>query len=117
MQVANSAGHASSPLAGYGNLSLRVSVQTKSGGAEIHAHLDDLMIVQQGKATLITGGTLIQRQELANGGAKGAGIQNGVSQEINAGDVILIPAGVPHQLVVPAGTVYAALVAKVKEPE
>lgn len=116
IELANNSGHASASLTRYGNVALTLSVLTKSGGGEIHAHLDDLMIVQQGNATLITGGTLIQRQELPNGGAKGVGIQDGVSRHIAAGDIILIPAGVPHQLLIPPGTVYAALVAKVKEP-
>lgn len=113
---ANEAGHASVSLAGYGNVSLQLSVMTRSGGGEIHGHLDDLMIVQQGTATLITGGKLVDPQALPNGGAKGSGIQNGASQTIAPGDVVLIPAGVPHQLLIPSGTTYKALVAKIKEP-
>lgn len=116
IRLANGKGHASTVLAGYGNVRLTISVLTRSGGAEIHPHLDDLMIVQKGSATLVTGGTLTQREDLPNGGVKGTGIQNGVSQQIGVGDIVLIPAGVPHQLLIAPGTVYASLVAKVKEP-
>jgi mannose-6-phosphate isomerase-like protein (cupin superfamily) len=90
-------------------------VRTTSGGGEIHAHFDDLMIVQQGSATLITGGSLIDPKQGANGETKGTGIKDGVTQTIGVGDYVIVPAGVPHQLIIPPGTIYAALVAKVKE--
>jgi quercetin dioxygenase-like cupin family protein len=31
------------------------------------------------------------------------------------GDVVIIPAGVPHQLLIAPGMVYSSLVAKIKE--
>jgi hypothetical protein len=31
------------------------------------------------------------------------------------GDVVVVRAGVPHQLLIPKGTLYSALVAKIKE--
>jgi mannose-6-phosphate isomerase-like protein (cupin superfamily) len=107
-------GHGTGVLARYGNLALQVSVLTRSGEGEIHAHLDDLMIVQQGSATLITGGTLVDRRELPNG-SKGSGILNGKTQILHVGDVVIIPAGVPHQLLIAPGMVYSSLVAKIKE--
>jgi mannose-6-phosphate isomerase-like protein (cupin superfamily) len=108
-------GSSGSTLASYGNLALKLSVRTTSGGAEIHAHYDDLMIVQQGSATLITGGTVIDAKLGSGGETKGTGIQNGKSQIITVGDVVIIPAGLPHQLLIPPGTLYSALVAKIKE--
>jgi len=46
-------------------------VRTTSGGAEIHAHYDDLMIVEQGNATLITGGTVIDAKTDSDGEDQG----------------------------------------------
>jgi mannose-6-phosphate isomerase-like protein (cupin superfamily) len=112
---AKSSGSSGTTLASYGNLALKLSVRTSSGGAEIHAHYDDLMIVQQGSATLITGGTVLNAKVNSDGETSGTGIQNGKSQAIAVGDVIIIPAGVPHQLLIPPGTLYSAMVAKVKE--
>ena len=57
--VAQQKGSSGSTLYTGGNLALKTSIRTTSGGAEIHAHADDLMIVQQGSATLITGGTIV----------------------------------------------------------
>jgi hypothetical protein len=31
------------------------------------------------------------------------------------GDVVIVPAGLPHQLLIPPGVVYAAMVAKIRE--
>jgi|SRR5271166_2837015 len=112
---AKTSGSSGSTLASYGNLALKLSVRTASGGAEIHAHYDDLMIVQQGNATLVTGGIVINAKMDADGETRGEAIQNGKLQAISAGDVIIVPAGVPHQLLIPPGSTYSALVAKVKE--
>jgi hypothetical protein len=34
---------------------------------------------------------------------------------IEVGDVVIVPAGVPHFIQIPPGTVYSAFVTKVKE--
>ncbi|HUB28867.1 MAG TPA: hypothetical protein VL967_04190 [Terracidiphilus sp.] len=102
-------------LADYGSHRVQISVRTASGGAERHAHWDDVMIVQQGSATLITGGSIVGAKTSADGETKGTSIQGGKSQAIAPGDVITVNAGVPHQILVPAGVTYSALVIKVKE--
>jgi len=112
---AKTAGSSGSTLASYKNLALKLSVRTASGGAEIHAHYDDLMIVQQGSATLITGGTIVDAKADKDGETKGTRIESGKTQTIAPGDVIIVPAGLPHQLLIPPGTLYSAMVAKIKE--
>ena len=113
---ATAKGSSSATLASYGNLGVMLSVRAANGGGEVHQHFDDLMIVQQGNATLVTGGTLVDPQTGPNGEMKGTSVKDGTSQAITVGDVVIVPAGVPHQLLVPAGTTYSALVAKIKEP-
>jgi mannose-6-phosphate isomerase-like protein (cupin superfamily) len=106
----------SAVLGSYGNLTLRLYVRKVSGGGEIHAHFDDLMIVQQGTATLVTGGTLADRKELPNGESRGSSVVGGTSRKITVGDVVIVPAGVAHQSIVEPGSTYAYMVAKVHEP-
>jgi quercetin dioxygenase-like cupin family protein len=36
-------------------------------------------------------------------------------QTISVGDIVHIPAGIPHQLIIAPGTAYSSLVVKVKE--
>lgn len=112
---AQAAGSSGSTITGYGNLTLKLSVRTASGGAEVHAHYDDLMIVEQGSATLVSGGVVLNAKTGSDGETHGSGIEGGTRQSLAVGDVVVVPAGVPHQLLIPPHTLYSALVAKVKE--
>jgi mannose-6-phosphate isomerase-like protein (cupin superfamily) len=104
-----------STLGDYGTHAIKLSARTPSGSAEIHAHFDDVMLVTEGKATLITGGTVVDGRTGADGETHGASIRDGISQTISVGDVVHIPAGTPHQLVIAPGTTYSSVVIKVKE--
>lgn len=113
--AAKATGSAGPVIASYGNLGLMLSVRTANGGGEVHKNFDDLMIVQQGSATLVTGGSLVDPKPGDNGEIRGISVKDGNSQPLKVGDVVIVPAGLPHQLLVKPGTVYAAMVAKIKE--
>jgi len=91
-------------------------VRTVSGGAEIHAHWDDVMLVEQGTAKLVTGGTVVGGKTDADGETRGENVSQGHAETIEKGDVITVRAGTPHQLLLDPGTIYAAVVIKVHEP-
>src|ERR1051326_3173859 len=64
-----------------------------------------ILLVLDGAGTLDTGGKLANPAplhsddpdlKLVGSGSRGSGIQNGQSRRISKGDVIIIPAGVPH---------------------
>ena len=114
-QQAKDKGSSGSTLGDYGTHTLKLNERTASGGAEIHARFDDVILVVEGKATLITGGDVIDAHAGDSGETTGSSIRNGVAQPIAAGDVVHIPAGTPHQLLIAPGTTYSALVIKVKE--
>lgn len=114
-QLSRAKGSSGATLGDYATHAIKLSQRTVSGGAEAHAHFDDVMIVMQGKATLITGGELIDAHTGVNGESTGSGIRNGIVQPIATGDIVHVPAGVPHQLLIAPGTTYSALVIKVKE--
>lgn len=108
-------GSAGPVIASYGNLGLMLSVRTASGVGELHQHFDDLMIVEEGSATLVTGGSLVDPKPGANGEIRGTSVQGGTSKAIGVGDVVIVPAGVPHQILLAPGMVYKSMVAKIKE--
>lgn len=108
-------GSSGAALGDYTSHKIQLSVRTASGGAEIHAHYDDIFVVEQGHATLITGGTVIDPKTNPDGETKGSGINDGHSQEIAVGDVVHIPAGTPHQLKIADGVLFSSIVVKVKE--
>jgi mannose-6-phosphate isomerase-like protein (cupin superfamily) len=105
----------SATIASYGNLRLMINVRTESGVAEVHQKADDLMIVQEGTATLVTGGALVDPKTKETGEIRGSSVQGGTSKTISAGDVVIVPAGVPHQILLAPGTICKTMVAKVKE--
>jgi mannose-6-phosphate isomerase-like protein (cupin superfamily) len=108
-------GSAGDFIARYGNLGVEISVRTANGVGELHNNFDDLMIVKEGTATLVTGGSLVDPKPGVDGEVRGTSVAGGESKKIGPGDVVIVPAGVPHQILVPAGTVYKSLVAKIKE--
>jgi mannose-6-phosphate isomerase-like protein (cupin superfamily) len=114
-QTAKPSGSSGAVLGDYKSHSIRLSVRTASGGAEVHAHFDDIFVVTQGSATLITGGSVVDGQTSADGETKGSRIQDGASQKIGKDDVIHVPAGMPHQLIIAPGDVFSAIVVKVRE--
>lgn len=113
---AQSKGSAGATLVDYGTYKMQLSVRAQSGGAEVHAHWDDVMVVEAGSATLVTGGTVVDGTTDADGETHGSKIEGGETQTLNAGDTVTIRAGTPHQILLASGTVYEALVVKVHEP-
>ncbi len=80
--------------------------ETPPGVAALHHKVTEVYHVLDGSATLVTGGTIVDSKErsadiksvrLEDGpSASGPSIRGGASQQIKTGDVIVIPAGVPH---------------------
>lgn len=64
--------------------------------AEMHESADDVFHVLEGSAAVTLGGTLIAPHEISPGEWRGTGITGGSEQDVHAGDLILIPRGVPH---------------------
>ena len=63
---------------------------------EIHMKEADLFYVIDGSATQVLGGTVIGGKETAPGQVRGSKIDGGVSYRLSKGDVMWVPAGVPH---------------------
>jgi mannose-6-phosphate isomerase-like protein (cupin superfamily) len=76
--------------------SVLVVRRTKPGQAEVHTELTDVWYVIDGSATFVTGGMLNDSKTVAPHELRGTGVAGGVSRHISKGDVIDIPAGVPH---------------------
>jgi glc operon protein GlcG len=69
------------------------------GEAEYHEHFVDVMHVVEGRATVVTGGTLVRPREVATGELRARAVEGGTRHELGEGDVLAIPNGVPHQFV------------------
>lgn len=114
-EEAKANGSGGAVLADYGSHNLRISTRAADGGAEIHAHFTDIFYITKGEATLVTGGTVVDPMTNADGETLGKSIRNGDTRQIVTGDLVHIPAGMPHQLLIPKGTVLNYIVVKVRE--
>ena len=80
--------------------------ETPPGVAAVHFKVSEIYHVMDGAGTLVTGGAMVNAKarpadavsvRLEDGpGASGTAIEGGVTRRIKAGDVVVIPAGVPH---------------------
>ena len=108
-------GSASETLQEYPRHSVMLSVRLRSGVAELHEHFADLFFVLEGRATLVTGGSVEKAQTVAPGEIRGSAVVGGKSQELRAGDAAHVPAGVPHQMLLAAESQLTCIVLKVQE--
>ncbi len=67
-----------------------------AGQAEVHAKDADIIYVLEGKATFVTGGTVVDPKTTAPDEVRGKEIQNGETRQLEKGEVVIVPAGTPH---------------------
>ena len=97
----------------YGNHFTLLGYRDGTGSAEVHQHDADFFVVESGEAILVSGGTLVNSKTEKEGEIRGTSIQGGERHPLGQGDVVHIPAGVPHQLVIEKGKPFTYFVVKV----
>jgi quercetin dioxygenase-like cupin family protein len=91
-------------LGAYENHRLRMLYRNRDGNPEQHDHEVDVIIVRSGAGTLVLGGTMIGRRPGSGEGEHlGSSIEGGERHPLAAGDLLHIPAGIPHRFLVPEG--------------
>lgn len=108
-------GTASTKLTEYPNHYTMVALRHKNGGAELHENFADFFYVVKGHGTLLTGGPIQNEKIVSPGEHRGSALEGGAQTVVNKGDVVHIPAGVSHQLLIPSGSTFVYFVIKVKE--
>jgi glc operon protein GlcG len=89
--------------------------RTGPGEVEFHSWVTDIMYVLDGEATVVTGGEMLERRRTGPGEYRAAATRGGTSQRLAKGDVMVIPAGVPHWFAEVPGTL-SYYVVKVVQP-
>jgi len=100
----------------FNNHLLQISHRDHSGNVEVHLTKVDVMVIQSGTARLLYGGEGVGLHSTAENELQGTTIKGGTMIRVNPGDVIHIPAGVPHQFILDPGETITYLVVKVVEP-
>jgi mannose-6-phosphate isomerase-like protein (cupin superfamily) len=88
--------------------------RSESSGPESHDVFDDVYIVHEGAGILVYGGKLEGAQATEPGEWRGGTITGGSRQALAPGDVMVVPATVPHQVLIDPGTSIIYHVVKVR---
>jgi mannose-6-phosphate isomerase-like protein (cupin superfamily) len=76
--------------------SVSVNRRTAAGQVEVHEKETDIFYVVDGEATIVTGGTTVDGKPSGPNQIRGTSINGGETRHLTKGDVMVIPAGVPH---------------------
>ena len=75
---------------------MEIQKRTGPGQVEVHDKETDTFYVLDGEATFVTGGTMIGGKVTAPNQQRGTDIRGGEVHHLSKGDVVAIPAGIPH---------------------
>jgi mannose-6-phosphate isomerase-like protein (cupin superfamily) len=89
-------GFAWKPLVSAGDTAAAIEIWKKPGKPAVHPTEAEYAIVLEGRGTLLSGGTLVDAQVTRPTLTEGSRIEGGTSRPLAPGDVLLVPAGVPH---------------------
>jgi glc operon protein GlcG len=84
------------PLIETATYKVHASRRQAAGMAEVHTRDTDVIYVLEGRATIVTGGTVVDGKTIAADEIRGARIDSGTTRTLAKGDVLIVPEGVPH---------------------
>jgi mannose-6-phosphate isomerase-like protein (cupin superfamily) len=108
-------GAASETLREYPGHCAMLLFRSRDGAAEVHENFADVFYVLDGHATLVTSGAVAGAASIGPGEIRGSSVEGGRRQELRAGDVAHVPAGLPHQMLLRGEQTVTCLVMKVRE--
>lgn len=114
-ELAAQNGSASETLEKYPHHYTMLAFRNRTGGGELHQNFADVFFILDGRATLVTGGEVMEPKTTEPGEIRGTSVRGGSRQLLNAGDVVHIPAGVPHQMILEDGATVTYFVVKAEE--
>ena len=101
-------------LADYGDHRFRYIYRDADGFPEQHENIVDIVIAQSGECTLLLGGKMINPKASSGAGeSTGTGIEGGERHPVAAGDIVQIPAKIPHSFLVAKGKHFTYVLLKI----
>lgn len=108
-------GSASETIKEFPNYSAGLSVLGRTGDAEVRMDHACFFHVLAGLATLLTGGTVTRARSAGAGEIRADSIEDGKRQELRQGDIVHVPAGVPHQFLISGDKAITLLTLRIQE--
>jgi mannose-6-phosphate isomerase-like protein (cupin superfamily) len=98
------------------NFTYAITHRDTSGGLERHDAWTDILVIETGSATILSGGVQEGATESSPGEWRGGTARGATKQAIRAGDVVTTPAGTPHQMLLAPGERITYIAFKVAAP-
>jgi mannose-6-phosphate isomerase-like protein (cupin superfamily) len=114
-QKVDASGLATETIKKYSTDYTLLAFRSQSGKPELHEKFADFYFVIEGNATLVSGGQIVNAKTTAPGEVRGDSIQDGKETKLKKGDIVHIPADIPHQLTLAKGDTFQYFVIKVQE--
>jgi mannose-6-phosphate isomerase-like protein (cupin superfamily) len=89
-----------------------IAHREKDGEVEVHTRLNDEFVAHDGHAGVRVGGKVEGNRQTGPDEWRGGVITGGRTYQLSPGDVLWIPAGSPHQVLVPKGGSFSYLAFK-----
>jgi mannose-6-phosphate isomerase-like protein (cupin superfamily) len=86
------------PIVTAPDLIVQGSHRDVAGQVEVHDKETDVLYIVDGAATLVTGGKMVGGKVTRPGQWLGTEIPGGETHQVTKGDIVVIPAGMPHWL-------------------
>jgi mannose-6-phosphate isomerase-like protein (cupin superfamily) len=99
-QMASGVGYQIPSSAGYTVLMIE---RAKTGDAEVHMQMNDTIIIEKGSGTFWVGGQITGNHEIRPTEWRGGEMTGARTYNVSVGDLLLVPAGVPHKAIVTVG--------------
>jgi hypothetical protein len=110
-----SEGSATDTIREFPGYTMMLSVLLRSGDAVTFEDISVILVVLDGHATLVTGGSLDRPKRVGPAEIRGTAISGGASRVLRAGDLVRVAAGTPHQLLLGGDKTISCLVLRVKD--
>ncbi|MBI5086448.1 MAG: cupin domain-containing protein [Acidobacteria bacterium] len=104
-------------LGKFGNHGFGITRRVADGEAEVHERVTDLFLTEAGEAELLVGGKVLNPRTAGPGEGRGSGIEGGRRVTLRPGDLVRIPADMPHQLLVKKEFLYFVVKIQQAGPE
>lgn len=78
------------------NYKVMTAKRDAPGEVEVHTRDTDVFYVVAGSATIVVGGKVVGEKPTAPEELRGTSIEGGQVRHLSAGEVVVIPAGIPH---------------------
>jgi mannose-6-phosphate isomerase-like protein (cupin superfamily) len=96
----------------------KAQLEYRAGNAPAALHEKDaeLMVVLQGTGNIVTGGKMVNEKRVNSANLSAPSIADGQSQAVVKGDMLIVPANTPHQVIPTGGAPIVLMTLHVPQP-